>query len=106
MLARRTIREGKLSKLPDGSLDRSLVGSTWRAGNRKGANSSHPEVQTGDGCLGLMPSGQRLIARKTFLLARGHRRPQFQRLVDHAECFKTRPSPSDREVAIVEQTTS
>ena len=30
---------------------------------------------------------ERLIARKTFLLARGHRRPQFKRLIDHAESF-------------------
>ena len=101
MLARRTIREGKLSKLPDGSLDRSLVGSTWRAGNRKGANSSHPEVQTGDGCLGLMPSGQCLIARKTFLLARGQ--SQFQRLVDE---WRVTDQSSDCDIAIVEQTTS
>ena len=71
-----------------------------------GVQTLEIDLQIPLGCLGLMPSGQRLIARKTFLLARGHRRPQFQRLVDHEESFKTRPSPSDRDVAIVEQTTS
>lgn len=41
MLVRRGIKEGRIKALPSGKLDPSLVGSGWRAGANKTANSAN-----------------------------------------------------------------
>jgi hypothetical protein len=47
-LVRKALKAGKIAALPDGSLDPTLVGTGWRLGNRRDANSANGTVRKPD----------------------------------------------------------